>query len=584
MNLRRLIGTLRSSTGRVAVPLLIILLGAYLALVYGRGLHLPFLNDDYVFLDKVRGLSFSELWKPERLFFNWYRPWSRELHFWVLRNVAGLREWPFHLVSFGLWMATMVLYFLFVRRLSGPSAAAIATGGLAGLALWSAPLLWISGAQDLWMLFFALLFLHALARGRDSLGLLFLLLALLSKEAAAVLPAVAFCFLWLIEGRSPIQALRRTAWNWALLIVWFVVHPTLMDRFFGPLQHSLETEGRLGPGSTMLMTLLAQLNLDGRFDPDGGWGLALARGAMSAAILAILVIVISRTASRAGSEEEPRRAGAVIAFGLLWTAAGWAILFLPSIGWHSYYGVLGSLGCWLVIGTALRRRLGVAVAVVLVVATLREARATTPSWDWGTDWYQQRAGNLLGAIRDRLFELHPEFPAHSRIFLARIPNNIGLLAGDGPALRVWYDDPTLKAGYYSSYTPRLPGETSGVDYFLRFDTLQVLVEVESGPATRVGEFRTYPGWQRDQSVLASLFLRSGSPRAAAAAFARVFAGSPDLPNYAVFAATAYEVAGDTLEADRYYHEAVLVDGDSLVGVWRKDLLEEARRYAGSSRR
>jgi len=259
-------------------------------------------------------------------------------------------------------------------------------------------------------------------------------------------------------------------------------------------------------------------------------------------------------------------------------AGEYAFVTCRSIGWHSYYGVLGSLGCWFVIGTALRRRLGAAVALVLVVATLREPRAATPSSDWGTDWYQQRAGNLLGAIRDRLFELHPVFPAHSRIFLARIPNNIGLLAGDGPAIRVWYDDPTLRAGYYSSYTPRLRGETSGEDYFLRFDTLQVLVEVESGSATRVGEFQTYPGWQRDQSVLASLFLRSGNPRAAAAAFARVFEGSSDLPNYALFAATAYEAAGETLEADHYYGQAVLVDGDSLCGVWREELLEESHGY------
>lgn len=561
------------------MPLLLAALGAYVALIYGQGLQLAFLNDDYLFLDKVRGMSFPDLWKPEQLAFGWYRPWSREVHYWTLRGWAGLHEGPFHFVSLLLWLGIMFLFFKFVRRVSGGGAASIATAGLAGLALWSAPLLWIAGAQDLWMLLFGLLFLHAVLRGWIWAAAPCLALALLSKETAAALPGIAFGYLWIVEGERPAVAFRRTAVYWLILLSWLLLHPTLADRLFGPLRHSAETRERPGPGLTLLKTLLAQLNLEGRLAPEHGWGPVLARGALGAAILGAIPFVLGRPdESDASHRSPPAGDRAVFAFGALWTGLGWGILFLPSIGWHAYYGVLGSLGCWLIVGTALRRHLRVAIALVMMIALLREARAATPSWDWGTFWYQKRAGSFLGAIRHRLFQLHPDLPPHSRIFLSRLPNNIGLLAGDGPAIRVWYDDPTLKAGFYSAYAMRNPDESAGTDYFLRYDSLQVLVEVEPRTAAGPGESVTYPGWQRDQTVLASLFLQAGNPGRAADAYARLWRGTEGRPDYALFAATAYEAAGDTNQAEDFYRIAREAVNASELARLRAALLGEARGY------
>ncbi|HEV8481875.1 MAG TPA: hypothetical protein VGR66_13915, partial [Candidatus Eisenbacteria bacterium] len=59
-------------------------LALFLWIAYGFGLRLAFINDDYFILDKVRSSSFVDLWKPHDLVFNWYRPWSRELHYWLL--------------------------------------------------------------------------------------------------------------------------------------------------------------------------------------------------------------------------------------------------------------------------------------------------------------------------------------------------------------------------------------------------------------------------------------------------------------------------------------------------------------------
>src|SRR5262249_16300722 len=144
------------ATSRAVPWALIGLLAAFLGFAYGFGLQLAFVNDDYFFLDKVWHASFLDLWTPQDLLFNWYRPWSRELHYWALFHLAGFREPAYHLANFVLWLGVMTLYFALVRRLVGESAAIIASAGLAALALWGSPILWIAGAQELWMLAFAL--------------------------------------------------------------------------------------------------------------------------------------------------------------------------------------------------------------------------------------------------------------------------------------------------------------------------------------------------------------------------------------------------------------------------------------------
>src|SRR5207245_2893918 len=96
---------------------------------------------------------------------------------------------PFHLVSLALWVALLLAYFLLVRRLAGSRIAAVAVAGVAGLAAWAVPLLWVAGVQDLWMMLFALLALPARARARIGWSAGFVALALLSKETAAFLPA-----------------------------------------------------------------------------------------------------------------------------------------------------------------------------------------------------------------------------------------------------------------------------------------------------------------------------------------------------------------------------------------------------------
>src|SRR5262249_8329946 len=231
------------------------------------------------------------------------------------------------------------------------------------------------------------------------------------------------------------------------LVTWIVLHPTIRLRLFGSLRESIETEGRPGPGAMVIKTLLAQINLDQALTPQDGWGSVLARGAVCAVLLGgVALLALRRPVARAS-------VWSGVAFGLLWALAGWWILFLPSIGWHAYYGVLGSMGFWLALACLLDRHRGLAIAGGVALALLRQASANPVCWDWGSPWYQARAGRILRSMRARLFELHPRLPPHSRLFFAELPNNIGLLAGDGPALRIWFDDSTLRGFYFSAYEP-----------------------------------------------------------------------------------------------------------------------------------
>jgi hypothetical protein len=540
---------------RLEAAWLPILLAAFAATAYGLALGLPFIGDDYVFLDKTRDAGFADLWSFANADFQWYRPWSRELHFWVLQRVAGLNETAFRAFGVLLWIVALCLYALVVRRLATTTVAMLATAGVASLALWGAPLLWISGGQDLWMLCFAMGSLLAFLAGRSGWALLLFGLGLLSKETAAVLPALLGACVILLERRRWRDAARRTAPFWALLIVWLVVHPTLQVRLLSGQRATQELEYRPPLHVIVSKTALSVVNLDAVPRPHGIGGVDGFRLLASALAIAAVAAIATRRRNRADPGARiPAGRGSLTWFALVWMAVGWFPLILPSIAWHAYYGCLGVLGAWLALALWLQRWPRIAVAVVLGLALLRGARASTPSWDWGNEWYQRRAGNLLSSIRDELLRQHPSLPAHSRVFLARVPNNIGLIAGQSPALRVWYRDSTLQAGFYSSYRARPEGAARGEDFFFRLDTLRGVVEIAAGPEDVQLGASSNPEWESDHEKLAVLFLRGGDVPRAATEFEKLSA-LPHRPDAAGFAAVCWETAGDSARAESLIVEA-----------------------------
>jgi hypothetical protein len=562
------------------------LLALFLFTSYGAALSLVFINDDYVILDKTLHASFASLWAPDLLLFNWYRPVSRELHYWALQRVFGIHELPFHLVSFALWLAGMTLFFTLARRLAGGTVAALATAATAALASWAGPLMWVAGVQELWFFLFAFLFLHAFARRQGAAAALLLALALLSKEPAGVLAPLALLWALLVDRDRPAAAVRRVLPLFVVTAAWAMLHPRLLGRLWGPYAETIESSVRPSLPVTALKTVLALVSLEEIPAPESGFSAALRRGLPSVialagiAALAIWAARRSRSASggpdaagaarrsaptrpgpgAAGTPADPAAARRITAFAICWGAIGSVVVFMPSISWHAYYGLFGAFGVWLAIMNALRRRPAIAAALVLAFALLRPLRADTPSWDWASEAFQRRAGYFLRTLRDDLLRRHPDLPAHSRLYFARVPRNIGWVAGNGPAFRVWYGDSTISGGYYSYYRPRRADEAPGRDYFFRFDSSGTWVEVAKGEEDVAAARARNRDWEADHRELALLLGSASDWNGAAEELVKLGEVSPENYEYPLNAAVCYEKLGDSLVAARLYARAASLPG------------------------
>ncbi len=153
-------------------------------------------------------------------------------------------------------------------------------------------------------------------------------------------------------------------------------------------------------------------------------------------------------------------------------------------------------------------------------------------------------------MRSVLLQMHPTLPRHSRVYFARVPNNVGFIAGDGPALRVWYRDSTIQGRFYSDYRPRAPGRPAGPDLFFRFDSLRTWVEIVRGPED-VGRARaSNPQWERDHRILATMLARTGDLGYAAEEFGKLAAALPEQGTYVHYEAVCRLAMGDHAGADR----------------------------------
>lgn len=556
-----------------------IALAGFAFVAYGPDLTLPFVGDDFVFVDETMHAPFRSIWSRSNGAFRWYRPWSRECHFWMIQHLAGPSPLAFRLVGLALWFAALALYMRLLGKFMDRRSAWVAVIAAAALAFWGTPLLWISGSQDLWLLVWGLAFLVLVAEGRSVAAVPVLALALLSKETAAILPVVAAAYLSLI-CRAPWRAILSRTIPFVLVTgLWAWWHPYLYARLAHPLPSDAEALTRPSQSVIAVKNLLASLNLSLIPRPFEVSIADVLRTLLSAALLAVAVLV-------AIGAESPPRASKVQAsrnrslkFSAVWAAAGWLPTHLPSIAWHAYYGCLGALGIWAGLVLVIPRRLTIVMPIVVALALLRGADAKTLTWDWGNEWYLRRAGLLLQSIEHSMKSLEPSIPPHTRVYFARIPNNIGLVAGQGGAIRVWYGDSTLTADFYSHYRRRPVWMASGSDLFFRFDTLRVLTKIVEGPEDAASASALNEEWPDDHVKLAMLFLEAGEPQRAARQFEKL-AQLEAHPEAILFGGVARELAGQQLMADSAYSLYGRRTGASRDSI--RKLVEILRRTAPTS--
>jgi hypothetical protein len=522
---------------------------AFLGLQYGSALRVPFLNDDYLFLNSVAASSPLSLLAPNTLVAHYYRPWSRELHYWVLQSLAGPNSAAFHLVNMSLWLVTMGLFFLVALRTAGARAALVATCGAALVSAWGTPILWAAGGQDLWMLAGGLTYLWCFILGRTGWAHAPLAISLLSKETAGVLPAIATAYVWTFERRSLRGSFRRTGSYWVMVVIWGVLHPMFGGSWWGD-SGSSAPQATLGPCAfAAIRSALAVLSLHIMPAPEHGFASVLWTALPGAIVLGSAVWWGLARRGR-GPETAPGHRASIIrpaAWGVIWWAIGWLPGITTAADWQPYYGLLGLLGAWLAIGTVISRRREIAVAAIVAAALLRSASAQTPEARLGSEWHQRRLGRLTDQMRTDLVRLRPSLPPHSRVYFGDVPWGLGIITShpSSPALRVWYGDSTVSGGFYSTYVPRLPSQSHGQDFFFLFEPPGGrLVEVVKGPELLDGRGPPTPRWELDHVNLAQLLFRSGDHHASLAEWRKLVTVFPDRVEYARAMAVTFQRAGN----------------------------------------
>jgi hypothetical protein len=213
--------------------------------------------------------------------------------------------------------------------------------------------------------------------------------------------------------------------------------------------------------------------------------------------------------------------------------------------------------------------------VIAAVALLRPARADTPSRDWGTEWYQRRADEFLRFMRSDLLRQEPDPAPHSRFFFVRVPSNVGFLAGDGPALRVWYRDSTLTGGYYGSYRPRPPER--GPDHFFRYDSTLGWTRIVPGSEDVASARQANPRWEIDHATLANALANAGDWPRALIEFEKLARADSASAVHAYNVGFCHESLGDSAAAATWYARSAALPGAT------PEMRQAALEFAGHLR-
>lgn len=200
------------------------LLAASALLMWWPALDTPFWGDDYVFLLSAHATNaagapwWSDFWptSPPRF----WRPLSQEGYWrWIDASLGGSAH-AAHVVSLVLHVLATLGVALFAFRLARacrwPHAgriAALAAAVYGGLTMHLLPVHWAAAANNAMLTLFTTLLLAAWVSARDTVGMLramllaslpvWLALALLSKESAALTPALMLVVAWFAAARRP---------------------------------------------------------------------------------------------------------------------------------------------------------------------------------------------------------------------------------------------------------------------------------------------------------------------------------------------------------------------------------------------
>lgn len=437
------------------------------AILHLPSLQTPFFADDYLFLDQVRGRPLPEaLAQPDPLS-NYFRPVSRQVYFWLIATGTRESSLAFHISNLLLFLGTLVLLFLVVRRIAGERAGLIATAFLALHYAADVPVKWACGSQELLAVNGALLSLLLHLRGRRLAAGIALLLAALSKEAVLLTPVIAA----VVDRKpgEPWSAPLRRAWPLAAALAAWALIWCLMPQ----TQTQQASEIEFQPTAPLAVLVhLVQVSIGLEWKP-GEFG-HLPRAWPPWIPLALMLLALTLYRARRGAAARDGKVGAAarsapspawgaIRLGLLWALLATVPIAAAAAIWSAYYYLFAMCGVALALGAWLAPRPPiVALATLALLACGSASARALDAFGVGRDpwtpqshinrYYIDRAIPHLSRYLADLRRMHPTFPPGSTLFFTGLKANIAFQAGDGPLIRWAYRDSSLRGYYLSQFT------------------------------------------------------------------------------------------------------------------------------------
>jgi tetratricopeptide (TPR) repeat protein len=484
----------------------LVLLGLAL---YARGLVLGFVGDDFTLLDAALRYPLGELLTGRHGIVGFYRPVSRELYFWWWGRVVGLGPGGFHLVNAVTFAAVVVMIERLGRDWAGPRAGRLAAAAFVLFPPGSALLAWVSCAQDLIALFWALAALLLYRHGRYWPAAIAVVLAVLSKETAVVMPLVLLVLDRRLHPRDPSRAtLARLAPSLLGFAVTLALAVAVRSTWPAGTAVAVWSPRQIVGAWRLPLDLVLTL-----LPPDTGAGLVQALESQPALIVLVAMLAAfavparrktsSAAAPGARTAAASRQRAAAADRPMLVFAAWFAVLALLPVGfvverWRGYYFSLAAVGMSLAAGVLLARipsalaRGALAIAAVVNFAAggiYRPVEAAAgPARHPHANYAFFRE---TGAFSERLLAaLEPwcgSLRALPRTFAAGIPPEPAFESVLGPGLRVTCRDTVARVRFLAEFTPADARTDFGV---LRYDAASVRFVHERADArvrARVGE-------------------------------------------------------------------------------------------------
>lgn len=466
-------------------------------LLYARGLFLGYVGDDWTLLDAALRTPLGELLTGRHGILGYYRPVSRELYFWWWGKLLNFGPAGFHVVNAVTFAATIVMLARLARDLAGPRAAHLAAALLLVFPAGSALLAWISCAQDLIALFWSAAALLLYARGRHVFAGLAVLLAALSKETAAVLPAAIVALEWQRASRAPWRERAGRLWPaFAGLVAAIAI--------------ALAARATWPPGTAI--TIWSPRQLAGAWHlpldllrtwlpPDIGPGLA--QLLVDQPLLPVLIAAVAALAALpmrralAGSAQSPNLRAAVVVGVTLAIVAMLPVGFIVE-RWRGYFFSLSALGMSLAGGALLSRAPApLARAAIAALALINfgaggiyrpiEAPSGPARHPHVNYAFFRETGVLTGRMIAALEPWCGSLRSVPRTFAAGVPPDATFESVLGPGLRVTCRDTVARVRFLADFTPADATSEFGV---LRFDAANLRFVHERADAAvraRIGE-------------------------------------------------------------------------------------------------